>query len=92
MEKRSQMLETLRLEIASPGQEPQPMPGGFVSDLHPGCGLLNDDETMAFDPLEHQPVTLGNTHFEAVPSVYGIGSSSSDPFVNLGAKWVQLTE
>ncbi len=44
------MLETFPPEIAGLNQLPQPMSGSFVAHLHPGCGLLNGDETMAVDP------------------------------------------
>lgn len=38
------------------------MAGGFVADLHPGCGLLNGDEAVAVDPLQHQAVAGGQAH------------------------------
>lgn len=64
-----QMLETLPLLIEGLNQQPQPMSGSFVAHLHPGCGLLNGDETMAVDPLEHQPVALGHTYLEALDTI-----------------------
>ena len=64
------MLETLPSEIAGLDQQPQPKPGDFVADLHPGCGLLDGDETMAVDPLEHHPVALGNAYLKPLDTVH----------------------
>lgn len=46
------------------------MPGSFVAHLHPGCSLLVGGKTMAVDPLEHQPVALGNAHLEVLNTIH----------------------
>ncbi len=54
------MLETLPPEVAGLGHQTQSAASSVTIDLHPGCGLLDGDESMAVDSLEHQPTALGH--------------------------------
>jgi hypothetical protein len=62
MDARATMLEALAFEIAIVHQHAEASPRGVVARVHPCGGLLERDEAMAIDPLEHLAVAGGQSH------------------------------